>query len=391
MHILFDLRTYKKLSMSAGIYLADMVDAFLPALQEGDQVTILMALKSYLPWEQIEHPAVHYLFARETPCTAAGRKELNAIVQRIHPDLWWTADAALTPPAKTRRHTVKSVFAIEDFRHLYGSAHGSGLGKWWQRRRARQHLLKADAIVCPNKAIAAHLAHRLGIALRHRLVMIPSGIHPVFRVHQPDEILQMRRKWLIPQRYLLMVSTSVTAHYLTPVLEALGTNTEVSSIHCVILGDTKLPNTLRETIRDCHLNGLVRFIDNEKLSPAELSALYSGAFLLFEPSQDVAYQPSILRAMACGTPVICAACAANEDVFKQAVLRVHPTDTREWSQALSTFTLSAILYERQVQRGLAFAATATSTTMAKTSFAFARRLCTSTPSEIRRQDRAAHP
>ena len=67
MHILFDLRTYKQLSMSAGIYLADMVDAFLPALQEDDLVTIVLGLTTLLPWEPLEHPSVRYLIAREDP------------------------------------------------------------------------------------------------------------------------------------------------------------------------------------------------------------------------------------------------------------------------------------------------------------------------------------
>lgn len=383
MHILFDLRTYKQLSMSAGIYLADMVDAFLPALQEDDHVTIVLGLTTLLPWEPFEHPSVRYLIAREDPYSTAGKRELAQLCRLHQPDVWWTADAALTPPPRTKRFPIKAVFAIEAMRNLYGTRAKKSLLRFFQPLQARKNLLLADALVCPNKAVASHTVYELGLALRRKVAVIPSGIHPIFRVHSDEEVLQMRRQLLIPQRYVLIASTSATAHYLEPVLAAMGANEEVSSVTCVILGDADLPNHLREVIRDCHLEGMVRFLNNAKLSPAEIATLYSGAFLLFEPSQDVAYLPSILRAMACGTPVVCAASQANEDLFGQAVLRVHPTDTREWSQALTTLTLSTSLRDRLIARGLAFSANTTSTAMAKQSFAFARQLCIDPAEAIR--------
>lgn len=374
MHILFDLRTYKQLSMSAGIYLADMVDAFLPALQEQDSVTIVFGLTTLLPWDPIEHPSVRYLIAREDPYSPAGKRELTQLCRLHQPDVWWSADAALSPPLRTKRFPIKAVYAIEAVRHLYGTCKQKHFLPFLARWQARQNLLAADALVCPNKAVASHTVYELGLALRRKVAVIPSGIHPIFRLHSDDEIVQMRRQYLIPQRYVLIASTSATAHYLVPVLAAMGANEEVSSVTCVILGDADLPNHLREVIRDCHLEGMVRFLNNNKLTANDIATLYSGAFLLFEPSQDVAYLPSILRAMAAGTPVVCAASQANEDLFGQAVLRVHPTDIREWSQALTTLTLSTSLRDRLIARGLAFSAAATSTAMAKQSFNFAREL-----------------
>lgn len=359
--------------MSAAVYMADMVDAFLPALEEGDRVTILMCLNTYLPWELIEHPSVQYAFAHERPRSAAGRRELNQLVQRVAPDVWWSADTALAPPTKNKRRPLQAIYAIQDFHYLLGTRCKRRFWGWLYRWKARQHLMSADAIVCPNKAIATHTVHVLGIATRRKIAIMPSGIHPIFRMHSKDEILRMRRALLIPQRYVLIVSTTATADYVRPVLEALGSNAEVSSVTCVILGDAGLPSALREPIRDCHLEGMVRFVNSAKVTPAIQAALYSGALVLFEPSQDLAYLPSILRAMACGTPVVCAANAAHEDQFEKAVLRVHPTDAREWRQALTALMLSTTLYDRQVQRGLTFVTQATSTAMAKQAFAFARK------------------
>lgn len=369
--------------MSAAIYMADMVDAFLPALQEEDRVTILLGSATLLPWEQIEHPSVTYLIAQEIPNTFAAHDEMAALVQQIRPDVWWTADTTLPPP-KSKHFSPKIVYAVEDFRTLLGSDRRSFWARTMAMRRSRKNLHNADAIICPVKAMAARIVHTVGIAARHKTFVIPNGIHPIFRHHTDEEVLNVRRKLLIPQRYVLTACTADVANYLTPILEAMGASEDVPSSTCVVLGDADLPDAVREVIRDCHLEGMVRFLNISKLAPAEIAALYSGASVFFEPSQDIAYLPSILRAMASGTPVICAASAANEALYNQAVLRVHPTDAQEWIRAFTALTLSTVLRDRQIANGLSCAAKFTSTAMAKQSFAFARLLCTVPASTIRK-------
>jgi glycosyltransferase involved in cell wall biosynthesis len=372
--------------MSANTYLADMVDAFVPALQDGDRVTILLGPVTLLPWEPIEHSAVHYLVAHETPGTRAASAELVKLLHASPPNIWWSADTTLQPPKL--RTPFQLIYAIEDLRVLLGDPKGSFWKRLRKKRLALQNLIKADAIVCPNKAIATRLIHVLGIPARHKTFVIPNGVPPVFRRHAPEEVVHMRRKLLIPQRYVLMSGASATAEYLTPVLEALGASEEISSITCVILGDAKLPDTLREVIRDCHLEGMIRFLNEAKLEVAEIAALYSGASILFEPSQSIAYLPSILRAMASGTPVVCAASPANEDIYEQAIIRIHPTDAREWISVFTTLTLSTVLRDRQIAKGLNYANEYTSTSMAKRSFAFARLLCALPAATIRKNNLA---
>lgn len=389
MHILFDLRTYKRLPISAEVYIADMMDAFVPALQEDDRVTILLGAATLLPWDPIEHPAVVYLIAQETPGSFLANAEIISIIKQVNPDIWWTADVTLSPP-KLKVNAPKIVYAVEDFRSVDGLPKDGFWKRLRIRQKARQNLLKADAIICPLKAIATRLINLIGLSARHKTFVIENGIHPIFRPHSPDEILQIRRKHLIPQRYVLTTCTSTVAEYLTPVFEAIGASEEISSISCVVLGDAALPNTLRQVIRDCHLEGMIRFINMAKLEPYEVAALYGGASILFEPSQDITYLPSILRALASGVPVICAASAANENIYGNAVLRVHPTDAREWIRALTALTLSSKLRDRQVANGQAYVAAFTSTAMAKHTFAFARLLSTIPVATIRKKSLNHH-
>ena len=121
--------------------------------------------------------------------------------------------------------------------------------------------------------------------------------------------------------------------------------------------------------------GQRRFINAAAIPPEDLSALYSGAVATFEPAYGADYRPSILRSMACGTPVICAADAANGELYGNAALRVHPTDPAEWARAFVSLTLSAPLRERLVARGEACAAERSWGATARASFAIAAELC----------------
>lgn len=374
--------------MSAKAYLADMVDVFLPALQDADRVTILTAPATGLPWATIEHPAVNYVTATASPYSWSGKREIATLIQWEHPDVWWCADTTLPPPIKVRRApSPKIVYAIEDMRYLFETYKRRRGWKRWTRFFVKRRLRKADALVCPSDAVATHTMRVLGLTERQNVYVIHNGVHPIFRLHRDDEILKMRRHLRIPKRYVLVVSSVRTAHYVEPILRAMGTNVEVASVTCVILGEATLPAMLRETIRDCHMEGMVRFVDQKDVNATLLPALFSGALVYFEPSQDVAYLPTILQAMACGTPVVCAASEANAALFGKAVLRVHPTAPKEWRQALSAFTLSTTLHARQVKRGLDFASAATATAMAKRSFALARKLCETSGNDGHHEER----
>lgn len=366
--------------------MADMVDAFLPALDEGDEVTIFLGTSTHLTWGRIEHPSVRYVEASQKhPRRRAGAIELRKLVEQVKPDIWWSADTTLSPP-KTKRHVCKSVYGVADLSTLLAIGKGPFWRRYLHQRRSSQNLMRADAIICPTKAISTRLIQLIGLSARHKTFMIANGVHPVFRQHSAEEILTVRRKHLIPQRYVLTTGSVSTAQFLTPVLKAMGTSEEVSSITCVVLGDAELHDLLRDEIRDCHLEGMVRFIDVKSLTPVEESVLYSGAAMLFEPSQALTFPYSILRALATGTPVICTANATNKELYGQAVLRVHPTDVREWMQAFTALTLSSTLRERQIERGLACAQNLTTTAMAKASFAFARLLCTVSAATIRKNN-----
>ncbi len=337
-------------------------------------MTILKLAGEPFPLRQIEHASIQYIDAECKARRRSGRYELMALVEALRPDVYWSADPYIRFPPPPPGKPLYPVLSLETLPPFLDNADGGWRKKLHWHWKAQAQLVQAQAIICPNHMLAvAYVAH-LGLRSRHKTVVVPNGVHPIFRRHTEEEILEVRRKWLIPKRYVLLVGDARNADALAIPLGALARSEEVSSMACVVLGDAGLPEALRETIRDCHLEGMVRFLDAETVPVADVSTIYSGALVTFDPMQSAEYRPTVLQSMACGTPVICAAGALSEELYGNAVLRVHPTDTNEWAQVYTALVLSTVLRERQIARGAAYVAERTWTATAKISFHLLRAL-----------------
>lgn len=360
--------------MASGNYLVAMADSLLPAMAPEDRVTILTTRETLAFYSPIAHDAITYLTSSAPGRSSDGARELAEIVHRLRPDIYWSADPLMRPPTPSAAHTPRVVFAIQELFHFSDPGNFTLRERLLWRFVAKARLRRADALICPSHALEVRLVAHLGLHARRHTHVIFNGVHPIFRHHSQDEITRVRRKWLVPKRYVLMVGHARAKEVLETPLRALASSEEISSITFLLVGDAALPAALRETVRDLHLEGMVRYLDLQALPLTDLSTLYSGAVATFEPSRYADYRPAILQSMACGTPVICSAGDATEELYGNAALRVHPTDPVEWAKAFSALTLSANFRERLLARGEACVAERTWTATAKAAFALARSL-----------------
>ncbi|MDO4527521.1 MAG: glycosyltransferase [bacterium] len=342
MHILFDLRTIERLPVAHQIDLMSMWDRVLPTLEAGMQITVFITSDAKLP--RLEHPALRYVSSGKNHHRKASREELFAVIKRHQPTHYLSPDPRLPPPRE-----IPSFFLLSEMSHLFADVK-KGLFKRWRRFRViHHHLSIVTGVICPSRALFVRLVATFGWSFRHKGHVVHHGIHPAFRTHTVNEITLERRAFLIPRSYAILLGNNLET--LKTPLYALGRSEDVSAITCVIVGPSHLNNDLRETIREAHLEGLVRFIDDDLLTMQQLSTLYSGAVVTFEPSLNADYRPSILQSMASGTPVICAASDDNDELYGNSMLVVHPTDITEWLKAFEMITLSSLLRERLTTRG----------------------------------------
>jgi glycosyltransferase involved in cell wall biosynthesis len=342
MHLLFDLRTIERLPVAHQIDLMSMWDRILPTLELDTHVTVFVTKDTVLP--VFEHTAITYVSSGKKKNQKATREELEAVVKRYKPTHYLSLDPLLAPP-----RGVQSIFLISELSSFFQDVQNRFFKRWLRYRLIRRHLSMAKRILCPSHALLVRLIALFGLPLRHKVDVLHRGIHPAFRTHSLAEITAMRRTFLIPRSYAILLGNSVET--LKVPLRALGRCEDVSAITCVIVGPSTLSDALRETIREAHLEGLVRFIDDDHLSMHQLSTLYSGAAVTFEPTRNADYRPAILQSMASGTPVICAASTDNDELYGNAVAVVHPTNISEWMKAFEMIILSSLLRERLIARG----------------------------------------
>lgn len=341
MHILFDLRSLTHLPVPVQIDLATMFDRLIHALEGNMRATLLVSADS--PITRHEHPSVAYIVAGRSMHHRAAFRELKAIIKTTSPTHYWSPDPRITPPKN-----IPVIYMIQELTDLLMPSRKSWFKRWRLGIRVRNNLLLARAVICTSHALKIRMIASLGYFLRRKIEVIHNGVHPLFREHTVAEITEVRRQFLVPKSYVIIVGDAPDI-FLTP-LQALGRAEEVSAISCVIVGPKDLQSELRETIRDCHLEGLTRFIDDEVLTYQQLSTLYSGATVTFEPTQRGDYRPTILQSLASGTPVICAAGNDVHELYGNAVLGVHPTQSSEWIKAFESIILSATLRERLHER-----------------------------------------
>jgi glycosyltransferase involved in cell wall biosynthesis len=87
-----------------------------------------------------------------------------------------------------------------------------------------------------------------------------------------------------------------------------------------------------------------------------LPSLYAGALALVQPSRYEGFGLPCLEAMACGTPVVAANCAALPEIIGDAGLLVDPDDSDGFAQALTAVAFEDPLRDRLIAAGLRRAA-----------------------------------
>lgn len=103
-----------------------------------------------------------------------------------------------------------------------------------------------------------------------------------------------------------------------------------------------------------HVSDAVRFLDF--VPDADLPTLYQAADALAMPSLYEGFGIPAVEAMACGTPVVCAATGALPEVVGDAAIQIAPEDINELAEALVRIVHDSVVRERLIACGLEQAA-----------------------------------
>jgi len=201
----------------------------------------------------------------------------------------------------------------------------------WKIKRACK---VADAVIAISKQTRDDLVNLYKIAAE-KIFICYQSCNPVFEIiKQPEEKALVKKRYQLPDRYFLFVSSITPRKNLEAICQAMILLKDELQIPLVIIGDGKKE---KEKVKQLmHQNGLqdrLLFLNELAVSKekpfetgADFPAIYQQALALIYPSVFEGFGLPVLEALWSGLPVICSNTSSLPEVAGDAALYFAPQD-----------------------------------------------------------------
>jgi glycosyltransferase involved in cell wall biosynthesis len=220
----------------------------------------------------------------------------------------------------------------------------------------REAIARADAILAISEHTRRDLVERMG-ASPDRVVVTPLAADPALaRVTDAGRLDEVRRRYGLPERFVLFVGTLEPRKNIARLVEAYATLPERLQREAGLVmagGRGWLSDTMQDEVARRGLGDRVRFIGYVR--PEDMAALYSLATVFAYPSLYEGFGLPVLEAMVCGAPVLTSNVSSLPEVAGDAALLVSPTDVAEIADGLAQVLEDEGLAAKLSARGLEWA------------------------------------
>jgi glycosyltransferase involved in cell wall biosynthesis len=255
-----------------------------------------------------------------------------------------------------RFRRIKSVFTLHDLIPLILPELHLPLNRWFLRLMLPRFLQAAAAVIAVSESTRRDAERLLGVPAE-KITVIPEGVEPHFRpVPDAGRLAEVRARYGLPERFILIVSTIEPRKNHTLLLEAYGRVREQHpEVGLVIAGK---PGWLYQAFfQRLEASGLRdRVILTGHVREGDLPALLTLAAVFAFPSLYEGMGLPPLEAMACGAPVAASNSSSLPEAVGDAGLLLPPDDPRAWAEALARLLSDEALRAELRARGRARAA-----------------------------------
>lgn len=227
------------------------------------------------------------------------------------------------PPVKREVVTIHDLIPLR-FPESYRPGVRSGLNLWLQKR-----LIKRVGTVITDSAWSARDIGQLLPGVGSKVSVVPLGVETEFRVLPKEKVDKIRRKYGLPEKYILYVG-DVTVNKNLPVLIEAVSGIADFGLVMVTKGmsgkDIPEVKAVVSAVDKFGMGSRVYYLDRVRFDPGDdLVGIYNGASIYVQPSLYEGFGLPVLEAMACGTPVVAANVTSLPETAGGAAVLVDPT------------------------------------------------------------------
>ena len=220
-------------------------------------------------------------------------------------------------------------------------------------RGTRLAIDRADAMIAISESTRRELIEVMG-APPERIAVTPLASDPrLRRVSDPGRLAAVRRRYELPERFILFLGAMEPRKNLLRLIEAFAALKPVTRRETVLVvagAEGWLNDSVHARVGRLGLADSVRFPGY--IAEDDLAALYSLATVFAYPSLWEGFGLPVLEAMACGTPVLTSDVSSLPEVAGNAALLVSPTDVDAIADGLTRLLGDAVLRADLAERGL---------------------------------------
>jgi len=239
----------------------------------------------------------------------------------------------------------KRIVTIHDACHLALGQFFSKMERFYARTVMHAALHRSDRVVTGSLFSKIELLRFLGKPKRD-LKVIPIGVNrDRFRqVAEPFVIEKVRRKYQLPEKFILYVGNLKPHKNLSGLLQAFE-RLSLPDLGLVLVGKNQ---GLRNSIGNISAN---RVFELGEIPEEDLPVLYSLAELFVFPSFYEGFGLPPLEAMCCGCPTVVSNAASLPEVCGDASLYFRPEQPHEIAESIFKVLSDDILREKIIRTG----------------------------------------
>ncbi len=240
----------------------------------------------------------------------------------------------------------KRISVVHDVAFLFFPQYIQAKNLAFLKKQLAKSLRRSDKVIAVSEATKQDLITHYQVP-EDKLAVVHNAVdHAVFQPSAKLRADEVRKKFDIPENYLLFVGNIEPRKNLLGLLKAYSRSFDSHHAALVIVGGGKWSWNNSDFQDELAKLSRLPIYRTGFISDDDMAALYAGALAFVYPSFYEGFGIPCLEAMACGCPVVCSNLSSFPEIVGEAAMQVDPNSIDDIASAIINVTSDANLREK---------------------------------------------